>query len=273
MQLVPEAVQEPYLRAADRAGVGLGVEAAVGWGVVISLAVGAHLEVCHRGHGPVVGHRAGYGEPRAAVGAVGERIPVAPVCRIEEFLKTLRTGCYVWRDQGAAPDSFPAFLYPEVSLLPDREGPPGYAFDHGQRRSFFLYLLQEAFQLLRRTLRLDVDPFGVVAHQPGKPMPPRQSVDEGPKAHALHDAPHGDLPALLSGGSHSTNLCRFNCNSRSTSSTYSSSSYTSGFPAIGQPPSPQPPEPGRRTSVSSYRLHLLSAEKLNVRAEPCCPLR
>src|SRR5919206_221452 len=144
--------------------------------------------------------------------------------RPRRVLKALRTGCYVWRDQGAAPDPFPALLYPEASLLPDREGPPGHAFDHGQRRSFFLYLLEEAFQLLRRALRLDVDPLGVVAHQPGKPMPPRQSVDEGPKAHALHDAPHGDLPALLSRHSHGVSLCRFNRNSRSTSSTYSSSS-------------------------------------------------
>src|SRR5918912_4481104 len=238
MQLVPEAVQEPHLRAADRAGVGLGVEAAVGWVIVLSPALGAHLEVCHRGHGPVVGHRAGYGEPRAAVGAVGERIPVTPVCRIKELREAVLAGGDIRRDQGAAPAPFPALLHPEVSLLTHRERSPGHGLDHGQRWSFFLYLPQEAVQLLRRALGLDVDPFGVVAHQPGKPTPPRQSVDEGPKAHALHDAPHGDLPALLSGGSHSINLCRFNCNSRSTSSTYSSSSYTSGFPAIGQPPRP-----------------------------------
>ena len=42
VQLVAEPVQQPYPRAADGTGVGLGVEAAVGGVVVLALAFGAH---------------------------------------------------------------------------------------------------------------------------------------------------------------------------------------------------------------------------------------
>ena len=44
VQLVAELVEQPYPRAADGAGVGLGVEAAVGGVVVLALALRAHLE-------------------------------------------------------------------------------------------------------------------------------------------------------------------------------------------------------------------------------------
>src|SRR3712207_296938 len=47
-----------------------------------------------------------------------------------------------------------------------------------------------------------MDALGVVAHQPGEPMLPRQGVDERSEAHPLHDAPYGDLAALLGGHSH-----------------------------------------------------------------------
>src|SRR5215207_10058440 len=161
-----ESVQQLYLWAADRAGVGLGVEPTISRVVVLSLALGAHLEVSHGGHGPVVGHRAGYSEPRTAVGAVGERIPVASVRRVKEFREAVLAGGDVWRDQGPPPNPLPALLDTEISLLPYREGSPDHSLDHGQRWSLFAYILQEAFQLLRGPLRLDVNSLGVVAHQP-----------------------------------------------------------------------------------------------------------
>src|SRR5215208_612919 len=89
VQLVAEAIQQLHLRAAEWAGVWLGVEAAVRGVVVLVLALGAHLEACHRGHGPVVGYRAGYGEAWPAVRAVGERVAVAPVRGVEDLRQAL----------------------------------------------------------------------------------------------------------------------------------------------------------------------------------------
>ena len=55
----------PQPRAARGAGVGLGVEAAVGGVVVLGPARGAHREPGHRGGRPVVGH----GDARSCSGA------------------------------------------------------------------------------------------------------------------------------------------------------------------------------------------------------------
>src|SRR5829696_2837003 len=51
VKLVPEPVEQPYLRSADGAGVGLGVEAAVGGILVLAAAVGAHGKAGHRSPG------------------------------------------------------------------------------------------------------------------------------------------------------------------------------------------------------------------------------
>ena len=121
-------------------------------------------------------------------------------------------------------DALPALLDPETLLAERRERTPGNGLDDGQRRGFFLYPAQEEVQPFGVALHLDVDSLGVVADQPGEPVPPRQGVDEGPEPHALHDAPDGDLPPLLYRRSHGVR-------SRSTTPTCSLSSGTSGCPA------------------------------------------
>ena len=92
VQLVAEPVQQPYPRSADGAGVGLGVEAAVRGVIVLVPALGAHLEAGHRGRGPVVRNRAGYGEAGPTVGAVGERVAVAAVRWVEDLPQALLAG-------------------------------------------------------------------------------------------------------------------------------------------------------------------------------------
>ncbi len=92
-------VHQLKLRAADRAGVGLGVEAAVQRVFVFPLAVGAHLEDAHGGQRPVVGDVLDDGEARAAVGAVGEGIAVAAVALGENFLQAGAAGGDIRRDE------------------------------------------------------------------------------------------------------------------------------------------------------------------------------
>ena len=70
---------EPRARAAGGARIGLGVEAPVGGVVVFGAAGRAHGEPGHGRLRPVVGRAVEDAEPRAAVGAVGQRIGEAAV--------------------------------------------------------------------------------------------------------------------------------------------------------------------------------------------------
>ena len=127
VQPVAELIQQPYPWSAGRAGVGLGVEAAVGGIVVLALAFGAHLEAGHRGRGPVVRNRAGYGEAGTTVGAVGERVAVAAVRGVEDLPQALFAGGDIRRYERPPPDALPALLDPETPLAQRCERTPGTA--------------------------------------------------------------------------------------------------------------------------------------------------
>ena len=202
VQLVAELVLQPYPRAADGTGVGLGVEAAVGGIFVLALAFRAHLEGIHRGRGAIVWDLPRYGEARATVGAVGERVSVAAVRGIQDLTQAVLAGGDVRGDECPPPGALPALLDPEIPLAQCRERTPRHGLDDRQRRGVSLDPAQKMVQAFGVALRLDVDAFGVVADQPGEPVPARQGVDEGPEAHALHDAPDRDLPPLLYRRSH-----------------------------------------------------------------------
>ena len=79
------AVDQLQMRTAQRAGVGFGVESAVGGGFVFLAAVRAEREAGHRGGGPVVGNGADDREPGAAVGAVDEGVAEPAVGGVEEL--------------------------------------------------------------------------------------------------------------------------------------------------------------------------------------------
>ena len=94
-----------HARPAVRAGVRLGVEAAVARVVVLGPARGAHGEAGHRRQRPVVRDAAHDREPRAAVGAVDERVAVAAVGGVERARRgTRRTSrCRARRARPASP--------------------------------------------------------------------------------------------------------------------------------------------------------------------------
>ena len=88
------------VRTAFKAGVGLGVEAAVGRVDVFGRAGAAHGKVGHACCGPVVGQAADNREARAAVGAVDEGVAVAAVGRVEELADAIVAGGQVGRYEG-----------------------------------------------------------------------------------------------------------------------------------------------------------------------------
>src|SRR5580700_1687836 len=98
------------MRAACRAGVGLGVKPPVARIVVFVRTLRAHLENSHRGARTIVRQSFDDGEAGSAVGAVGEGITVAPIGGVEDFPLTFTAGRNVRQDQrglgavGALPD-------------------------------------------------------------------------------------------------------------------------------------------------------------------------
>ena len=91
--VLPNAASPQFqTRAANRTGIGLRVKPAVARVVVFRPARRAHREFFHRGVRAVVGQRFDDAEARAAVGAIRERITIAPVFRIENFAQAIGTG-------------------------------------------------------------------------------------------------------------------------------------------------------------------------------------
>jgi len=179
-------------RTAFRAGIGLGVEAAVKGIVIFRLAPGAHLEVAHGGAGAIVWHALDDGKPRATIGAVGKRIAIAAVFRIQDLVKTGLAGGDVWRNElvfaslSLALPNFKAFVADRAMIF------NSYVFDVGQRRGFrlqFLLKLPDSFGL---AFYLDLDVFRSVVDPALEVVLDSQSIDERPEAHALNNAPDTD---------------------------------------------------------------------------------
>jgi len=95
------AAFQPGARAAGMAGDRLRVEAAVVRRPVLGGAGGAEVERPHRGSLPVVGNALDDRQPRAAMGAVGERVAVAPLKGVERLGAALRAGRGIRDDAGA----------------------------------------------------------------------------------------------------------------------------------------------------------------------------
>ena len=192
--------QQPHARTAHRARVGLRVEAAVARVLVLPPAGRTQREAPHRRPLAVVGQVLDDGEPRAAVGAVGERVVVAPVGRVEQLAPAVVAGGDVRRDElvGAGVG---------VALEDDERVAGRRAVDGGAR--LHLPHLAGGDVAARRRLRRQrlgeapsrragapsastSTPAEVLRTQPRSPHRGGERVDEGAKADALDDAAHAD---------------------------------------------------------------------------------
>ena len=97
--LAPPGVEIEAPRPALGAAVRLRVIAPVAYVAKFALAVRAHGEGRHGRARAVVGHGFYYGEARAAVRAVYERVPVPPVVRVQELPAAVRADADVGRDE------------------------------------------------------------------------------------------------------------------------------------------------------------------------------
>lgn len=116
------------------AGDGLGVEAPVARILVLRPAGRAHLEVRHRGRGPVVRQASDDREPGTAVRAGDEGVAVAPVRRVRQLVEAVAAGGDVGRDEGPGPVGRAGVLDGETLAAARRQIARPYVLDDRERR-------------------------------------------------------------------------------------------------------------------------------------------
>ena len=202
------------LGAADGAGVGLGMEAAVGRVVVFLPAGGTHGEDGHGGLGAVVGDAAGDGEAGAAVGAVEEGIAEAAVGGVEELAEAVGTGGCVSGDACAGV----AGVFAEVDGEAGFAGGGEFGFfdgvDAGEGGLFGAEAVEEAGDLGGGAFDFGEDALGVIGDPAGEGFFLGEAVEKGAVADALDDAADADGAAVEGrdgGGGHGAVWVCFCC--------------------------------------------------------------
>ena len=188
------------LRSTPRAGVGLGVKPAVERIVIFGLALRAHPENPHGGVDPVVGEAFDQAEARPAVRAVGERVAVAPVPRIEDLAPAIGASREVGQDERGFRAALPGRSDGEKAGGPARS-PEGDLdlVDLGGGRLIRLQSAQEAAKRRPIAYEFDFDPLGGIAHAAPKGQFGCEPVNKGSEAHSLDGAAHGDPRASRAG--------------------------------------------------------------------------
>ena len=157
--------------------------------VVFRPAGRAHLKPPHRGQRPVIGQALHDGKSGAAVGAVDKGVAVAPVSPVPQLPETVGTGGNVGADESigaarpAARQDVKALLSHGGSTccLPE-------SADTGQRGQVFSQGGTKPGQCRGSPLHLQFHAEHGISAPAGKLMLSRQPVEEGTKAHSLHDA-------------------------------------------------------------------------------------
>jgi hypothetical protein len=176
------------LRSTDRAGIRLGMEAAVDGILVLCTALRAEHKVAHRRIRAVVGDIDDDRVAWAAARAVCEGILIAPVARIEEFLATILAG----REVRQYVDGFAFLSVAGVNFEAGRtlsRNPGGFVNgNHGSFRAITLESLFEYCELIRRAFHFDYEPGGGIQYPAAQRHLGGETVNKGPKPNTLNRA-------------------------------------------------------------------------------------
>ena len=179
-------------RTARGARVGLRMKAPILDPLVLLLAGRAHRERGHRRLGSVVRRVAGDREPWPAVRAVGERITVPPIHRIENLSQARGARGQVWRDGDPTVGLVHALDDRERVKPLRRDRPCVYLANLGSSRRGTGEPLDEIVECLRRSERVNRHACGVVAHASGHAFLGGKAVDPGTEADPLHHSSNLD---------------------------------------------------------------------------------
>ena len=185
---------EPQRRPAVRASDRLRVEAAIGRVVVFGGAALAHGERRHGGGRTVVGQGTDDGEPRTAVSARHEGVPVTAVVRVEQLGDAVVADGDVGRNRGsgtgdrlAVDDAKAAVAHAVGADIDDVD-----STDRCQRRRLSAQPATEFVDARGRSLHFEEDRARIVADESGKPKLAGDPVDERAEPHPLDDTGHGE---------------------------------------------------------------------------------
>ena len=195
---IGEAQLRPTVGAAHR----LGVEPAVRRVVVLPRACAAHVEVRHRRAGAVIGQAGRDGEPRSAVGARDEGVPVAAVGRVVQVGQAVIADRDVgWHER--ATRCMLGLLDREVRAADRGDRLRVDAGDQRQRRCLDIDPAAESLDVGQSTFDLGHHSLAAVPHAPRETELAGQGIDMWPEADSLHDAAHDHTTSrvLRPGGS------------------------------------------------------------------------
>ena len=189
-KLPSQMVVPTQLRAADRAGVGLGMEAPVCGISILRRTRRTHRENLHRGLGPVIGDGLDDGKARAAVCAVDERVSCSTVLGVHEFFQAVSTEGNIRWDPGVGPLSRDTGKNSETTL---REVGGKWPFfngiNSGERWSLPLQQVSEGFDPLYRAGCPDYNSGTGVTDSAGDFQTGCEGIHKGAKADSLDNAP------------------------------------------------------------------------------------
>ena len=181
-------------RTADGAGHGFGVEAPVAGVGVLGRAVGAEREAPHRRTDPVVRKVLDDGGARPAVGAVDERVAVAPVAGVAHLAQAGVADRRVRRDLARCRARVAGRAVPHAEALLERRLPcttgqvdPAYP---GENRNVGPQTRRELLDDVGRSRDLALHVPVHIGHPAVQAEGGRRAVHEGPEADSLDDPVH-----------------------------------------------------------------------------------
>ena len=183
------------MRAANRARIRLGVEAAVPRVVVFGLALRAHRERFHRSVHAVIGQGFNDAEARAAVGAVGERVTMAAIFGIKDFAQAIRArGDVRQNERGFVAAGFAGADF-KCRVAGGVEPRSFEALNETARRFFGFEPEQEFFRFRARAFHFDENALWRIVDPAGQSEFRGEAEDERTEADALHRAANGEFQA------------------------------------------------------------------------------
>src|SRR5579859_2399057 len=183
--------------AADGAGIGLGVEAAIARVIKLTLADRAHGKGTHGGLVTIIGNILNDSKARAAVRTVHEGIQIPPIGRIKQFSQAIVAGGGIGRNQGATFRSCFTVENNKARFSAQRNTLCRESNNARERRRLFTQRPLKISQRLAWAFDLDHDTRAIILDITGELPAHSLSIDKRTKTYALDNPLDDDTLPLI----------------------------------------------------------------------------